>query len=120
MQLLKANRSPLRSLVAASALALGLAAGPALADGPDAAPAVQVSYADLDVSKQAGAEALYRRIQAAARSVCERADGRDIDRFMRYRQCYSEAIEAALKQANLKTLYAVHNRTIKTPAGPAG
>lgn len=115
MQLLKANRSPL-SLVAASAFALGLAAGPALADDSDVAPGVKVSYADLDLSKQAGAEALYGRIQAAARSVCERADGRDIDRFTLYRQCYTESIEAALKEVDVKSLYAVHNRKVRAPA----
>lgn len=116
MNSLKANRPPVRWLVAVSALSFGLAAGHALGEGPGDAPSVQVSYADLDLSKEAGAEALYRRIQAAARSVCVRADGRDIERFRLSRQCYDDSIEGALAQADLRSLYAVHHRETQAPA----
>lgn len=70
MSWLYTNRPPLRELIAVSALALGPAAGHALAEEPVEAQSVQVGYADLDVSGTAGAEALYHRIQSAARSVC--------------------------------------------------
>lgn len=111
-----ANRPILRSLVAASALSIGLAAGHALAEGRGEAPSVKVSYADLDLSDQAGAEALYHRIQSAARSVCGRMDPRDLERFTLYRECYGETMDAALKQVDHKGLYAVHKRTLKAPA----
>lgn len=116
MNWLKANRPPLPWLAAASALSFGLAAGHALAEGPGDAPSVQVSYADLDLSEEAGAEVLYHRIQAAARSLCARVDGRDIERFRLSRQCYDESIEGAVEQANLRSLYAVHYRETKAPA----
>lgn len=98
-----------------STLSLGLAAGQALAEPP---PGVPVSYADLDLSKQAGAEALYDRIRAAARSACGRGgvDARDIERFTLFRTCYEETIQAALKRVNHKGLYAVHEQRTEAPA----
>jgi UrcA family protein len=116
MNKLNANRPPLRWLFAVSALSLGLAAEQALADEPRNAQSVKVSYADLDLSKQAGAEALYRRIQSAARSVCGRVDSREIERFTLFRQCYDETIDVALKEVNHSGLYAVHNRKTDAPA----
>ena len=57
-------------LTAPAVLSLVLAAGQALAGSTDDPPTVTVSFADLDLSKPAGAETLYQRIQAAARTVC--------------------------------------------------
>ena len=39
--------------------------------GPPAERSVEVSFRDLDLSTPSGAAKLYRRIQAAARSVCQ-------------------------------------------------
>ena len=110
MNRLNANRPPLRWLITFLALTLGLAAEQALADGPGDAKSVQVRFADLDLSKQAGAEALYRRIQGAARLVCGRVDQREVQRYRMARQCYEETIDAAIKKVDLSTLYAVHDR----------
>ena len=43
---------------------------PARADA-EAIPAKTVRFDDLDITKPAGAQILYHRIQAAARQVCE-------------------------------------------------
>lgn len=109
MNSLNAYRSPLRWLFAVSALSLGLTAEHALADEPADTRGMKVSFADLDLSKEAGAKVLYRRIQNAATSVCGRVDSREIARYRLYRQCYDDAIEAALKEVNSSSLYAVHN-----------
>lgn len=117
MNSFNANRSPLRWLAAVSALSLVFTAGQALADGSGAAHrSVKVSYADLDLSKQAGAEALYQRIRTAARTVCGRPSSREIVRLMLFRQCYGEAIDTAVKRIDISSLYAVHNRKSKAPA----
>ena len=39
--------------------------------GPPATRSVEVSFRDLDLNTPSGAAKLYRRIQAAARSVCQ-------------------------------------------------
>ncbi|MEX2496542.1 MAG: UrcA family protein [Woeseia sp.] len=114
-----AKRSPLRWLAAISALSLGLAAGQVLAEKPDTrsgVPAIKVSYADLNPDRPAGAEALYRRIQNAARVVCGQVDARELARAALHRQCYDETMQAALGQLNRSSLYAVHKRKVKAPA----
>lgn len=110
-----ATPAPLRWLVALSALSLGLLAGQASAEPRDVI-SVKVTFADLDLNKQAGAETLYRRIQSAARSVCGRADAREIERRSEFRDCFDETVQAALKQVNRSSLYAVHNRRTGTRA----
>lgn len=116
MNRIHANRPPLRWLVAVSALSLGFAAEHALAGSPGETPVVKVSYADLNLSKRAGAETLYLRIQAAARSVCGSVDSRALAEARHVRQCYDDAIEDALKQVNRSGLYAVHKRKSKARA----
>lgn len=111
-----ANPAPLRWLIALSALSLGFLAAQAPAGERDVAT-MKVSFADLDLDKQAGAETLYRRIQFAARSVCGRADAREIERRSQFHKCIDETVEAALKQVNRSSLYAVHYRKagVRTP-----
>jgi UrcA family protein len=86
----------------------------------DRSPGAKVSYADLDLSKPAGAEALYHRIQAAARSACHRGrvDPRDIERFKLYRRCYGESVDTAVKQVDHAGLYAVHDAESGAPLRP--
>jgi len=100
-----------------ASLSVGLAAGQALAD---AGPSAQVSYADLNLTKPAGAEALYPRIQAAARAVCDRGrvDSRDIERFHLYRQCYDESVDTAVREVDHAGLYAVHDAASDAPRRP--
>ncbi len=109
MQRQHADPAPLRWLIAFSALSLGLLAGQASAEDRDAA-GMKVSFADLDLDKQAGAETLYSRIQFAAHAVCGRADTRELERRSEFHKCIDETVQAALKQVNRSSLYAVHNR----------
>jgi len=50
-------------------LALGLAS-PGLAGASEQATGMAVSYADLDLSRQAGARQLRARVQRAVRTIC--------------------------------------------------
>ena len=55
-----------------------------------------VRFADLDLTRPAGAQALYRRIQQAARDVCEPDRLRDGVYMSSYRLCLSSAIARAV------------------------
>jgi UrcA family protein len=59
----------IRTLIAAAAVAASAFAlsAPAYAD---TAPTARVSYADLDLSRESDAQAMYARLQQAARDVC--------------------------------------------------
>jgi UrcA family protein len=64
----KTHKSVFVHYAAATALACALLASNAYAD--DQVRTETVKFADLDLSTQAGVEALYNRIHAAARHVC--------------------------------------------------
>ncbi|MGH8236598.1 MAG: UrcA family protein [Steroidobacteraceae bacterium] len=68
-----------------------------------------VSFADLDLSKPAGAQTLYKRIQAAARRVCGPADRyTHLTPSKVFRECYETAIADAVAQVDRPSLTALH------------
>lgn len=72
-------------------------------------PAVTVHFDDLDINNTHGAETLYKRIQAAAVSVCrELGTTRSMVLFGRYAGCMHSAISGAVARINqpLVTEYA--------------
>ena len=76
-------------------------------------PSVTVSYADLNLASEEGANALYGRIAAAARAVCaaESVDIRDLGAFTRVRACETAAITGAVNAVHsprLASLRAMH------------
>ena len=79
-------------------------------------PSVTVSYADLNLASEEGANALYARIAAAARAVCaaESVDIRDLGAFTRVRACETAAITGAVnavhspRLASLRATYRQH------------
>jgi UrcA family protein len=77
-----------------------------------------VSYADLDLSKPAGAQTLYKRIKAAARHVCG-----PVDRYtyvtpsQTFRQCFDQAIADAVAQVDRPSLTALHREETRTARG---
>jgi UrcA family protein len=109
------NHGSARRHIALAALAVAalIPVATALAEVPDgsAAPQAVVKYADLDLTSDAGATALLRRIEAAARQVC--GDPRVVQpltRSTRIRQCNTQAIEhavAALGAPKLTLAYRV-------------
>jgi UrcA family protein len=73
---------------------LMLLVGPAAhaADRVGDVPTKTVSFRDLDLSTARGAQALYDRIESAAREVCRGTE------FADYDACRARAIEGAVKE----------------------
>lgn len=56
---------------------------------------IRVSYADLNLASEPGAAILEKRIELAARAVCEIEDSRDLDLAMATGVCREGAIASA-------------------------
>ena len=76
----------------------------ASSDGP---ASQKVSYADLDISKPAGAKVLYGRIKAAARHVCALNGYNDLSAMQWVNQCTDIAIDKAVKDVGSPALSAL-------------
>jgi UrcA family protein len=72
-----------------------------------ALPSQRVSYADLDISKPAGAKALYSRITAAARHVCAVNGYNDLSTVKWVNTCTDLAIDRAVKDVGSPALSAL-------------
>jgi UrcA family protein len=97
------SRSTLRPFALALVLGL-LGATQAFAGEPSA---VKVSYSDLNISTQAGAQTLYNRIAGAARTVCGYEGSSLLDKSV-WRACYRDAIDEAVSKVNSPQLTAIH------------
>jgi len=69
---------------------------------------VTVRYAELDLSRPAGAQVLYNRIQQAALQVCNGFVGPFSEMHTRASPCYKDAVEHAVAQVNSPQLSAIH------------
>jgi UrcA family protein len=81
----------------------------------DSAPAVHVSYGDLNLASDRGTKVLYTRIVSAARAVChaDEVDIRELAALSSERSCERQAIEHAVSDvhsAKLATLSAARPR----------
>jgi len=80
----------------------------------DAQPApagkqIAVNYADLNISRPAGAEVLITRMRAAAAQVCGPApDVRDLVMYRFYRQCIMEAVDRGVASVNAPVVTEVY------------
>jgi UrcA family protein len=73
----------------------------------DGLPSKRVSYADLDISKPAGAKILYGRIVSAAQQVCALNGYKDLGTMQRVNGCVDRAINNAVKQVDSPALSAL-------------
>jgi UrcA family protein len=91
-------------------------AAPALAQTSDAVPSVAVKYGDLNIASPAGAQALLKRIEAAANSACGGApDIRQFDQLADFEACRRSAVARAVVAVDSPMLTAMaHGRS---PAG---
>ena len=91
-----------------TALSVALSANVAFAAPPTSSTVVQ--YRDLDLSTEAGVQALYERIKTAAKRVCfHETDGQSlVDKQAVYVACYRDTIGNAVKQLGVARLAAVH------------
>jgi len=69
-----------------------------------------VKFADLNIDTQAGVQALYGRIHAAARRVCDQPAGEQ----SAVRSCMSKAEASAIAQVNTPLLTALYEKKTGT------
>ncbi len=67
----------------------------------------KVTYADLDISKPAGAQVLYKRIMAAAHRVCEINQFKTLALAHRTSTCADHAIDNAVRDVGSPALSAL-------------
>ena len=87
------------SFTGTSQIATAAYAGPAL-DRPQ----VVVHFADLDLSRSQGAAVLYRRLKAAAETVCAPLDDRELGRHLRFKACAQSALSRAVAEVDRPAL----------------
>jgi UrcA family protein len=87
--------------------------GAALAGPPRELRSVTVSYADLDLSKQAGVAALYRRIEAAANRVCGSKPAHDVKQIYAQVNCVHNAVANAVADVDVRQLAALHEQQLR-------
>lgn len=81
----------------------------ALAAEPPTVPAHSVHYVKEDLQNPARAEDLYKRIQRAARLVCQQPHSQEINSYRLFKACYDRAVENAVETVDATTLTAVHH-----------
>jgi UrcA family protein len=97
----------------ASALALAVVALPAVAATPSSIEAtrISVSFADLNIDSEAGARALYGRLQQASASVCKKDSLRELGSLAavaKAEACYDETLTEAVAKIGSEALSKVH------------
>lgn len=102
---------PACALLAMAMASPGVAAARAVPS--DDVPQRRVSFADLDLTRSAGAETLYARIVSAAREVCEPPSTMALQLWEQTRQCRQQAIARAVADVKAPTLTSYY--AAKTP-----
>ena len=107
-----------RWLSTLAAIACTFTVGTAIAGPPaDAIPSVTVSYADLDLASQAGAQVLYQRIKQAAQTVCAALASKQLERQALWHDCYEQAVANAVATIDRPLLTALHRAAVRTARG---
>jgi UrcA family protein len=99
-------------IVALAALACTVCSTPGWSSTPSS---VTVKYGDLDLASQAGASALYHRIQGAAKYVCG-VEGRSLVEVIKWRSCVSDATGQAVERVHSPLLTQLHTGQRPAPA----
>ncbi len=100
-------------LIASAVLVLGV---PAIASATplindEGKPIVRVSYADLNLSYEAGLVTLYKRIKGAADRACGPRNYRDAGSLQQLRnnkQCYNDVLSKLVAKVNNARLDEIH------------
>lgn len=98
-----------------AAVVLGLGSVSSFASTSNGAePSMKVSFGDLDLSKSAGAEALYKRIRKAAFTVCGGHESPIASIYTTGTLCFRTAVNEAVAKVNAPLLTALHtNKTTR-------
>jgi UrcA family protein len=112
------SRAQLLTRAGIAALALSACLVASSASAEPKAKTQTVNFADLDLSKPAGAQTLYKRIKAAARNVCGPVDHYTFAGPAKaFRQCYEKAIADAVAQIDRPSLTALHREETRSASG---
>jgi UrcA family protein len=79
-------------------------------------PMQRVDYSDIDLSRAAGANALYERLQTAAREVCRPLDSEQLALHKHYVNCRTRAVADAVARIDNPLLTALHEFKTGLPA----
>jgi UrcA family protein len=77
-----------------------LSVGTASAGTADDAPSIVVKYDPASLASEAGARALYQRLERVAQHVCPEASGRSLATLEAARSCEKQAIARAVREIN--------------------
>ena len=103
--LTRKSRHHLRTLALFAVCLLGTTVAWA---GPPATRSVEVSFRDLDLNTPSGAAKLYRRIQAAARNVCQYESTSPRAQTI-WQYCVRPTVNAAVANVNSPLLTELHS-----------
>lgn len=107
----KAQRLSSSLLVIAAVVGMPAYAGGGMSGASEDVPQIKLTYADLNLSTQEGAAALYRRISRTAERVCSpRALNGDLRQHAAWTTCYKDAVSNAVTAVNHPSLTALHYR----------
>jgi UrcA family protein len=98
----------------AALMAITVLSNAAFAGGHDDPRQVVVDYSDLNLANTTAVKVLYRRLSTAATTVCGELDRRLVARQVIWRQCYEQALSAAIVDVNEPGLSALHSRHART------
>jgi UrcA family protein len=73
--------------------------------------AVKVTYADLNLEKEAGARVLYRRLQKASKEVCgveSLKNAVSLAIHVEMKSCYNRSLAAAVEEIDSEELTRIH------------
>ena len=85
-------------------------AAPVLASSGEA-KSVSVQTSDLNLESDAGVQALYARIQGAARTACKGVESRTAATQVAHRECMRTAVDGAVVASNSEALKSLHLAT---------
>jgi UrcA family protein len=98
--------APLATTLCAAALAT--AALGSTATAAEAPGAVRVPYGDLNLSSDAGMQALLHRLSAASHRLCDDSASRELRRVVRAETCFRETLDNAVVAVHNERLSALY------------
>ena len=104
------NRAIARVLapIAMTLLTVSLGSTARAADDSEEARSVTLQYLNRDLGTPQGTATLYRRIRAAASSVCSPLESHALERRALWDHCFSNAVANAVAAVHSETLSAYH------------
>jgi UrcA family protein len=97
--------------VIAGCLLGAISVGTASAGTADAAPSIVIKYDPLTLASEAGARAMYVRLERVAQHVCPEASGQNLAALEAAKSCERQAVARAVRDINNPRLAEVYARS---------